>query len=433
MSRGVPPRKNRFWPPGCQRKILLAFLLVVPFFNVLNSLRIIPKSQDDVWPQLEAKALKNYSQKQQRYSPTFLWGIPSTEDEAGRRQVVRETYLSFYKETNEPNRICALTDLQNHIIPFEDCQIAYVFFLGGNPNGPTELVKPNASFPIVMDTSKDEQDVVFLNIKENLEDGKSQTWLKYASMVHQEFPFDYVTKVDSDTIVFTPAFLQFAENSIPHRPNNELIYGGIPHTRSSCDPWINDTHPCPLELVGDVYMGGAFYWMSLDLASFVTSDALDRSSLTIRHEDVDIGNFVFSHKKTVKTIRVKPDNVLIHRLVDGDWGLRDKAYTFREVYWGHSESGFWPGPFFKREHHFRKMWRQFQAYWFSNKTLYVSDKKIRKRVNEIIFSHSFHSFTIIWISQTKDIYQLFDLPYNDSKVSLHMSNPHHGSETALFF
>jgi hypothetical protein len=83
----------------------------------------------------------------------------------------------FYNGSDEPNRICSLSDIQNHRATFEDCQIAYAFFLGGNPDGPTELLKPNSSFPItIVNPPADEDDVVYLNIKENMEDGKSQTW-----------------------------------------------------------------------------------------------------------------------------------------------------------------------------------------------------------------------------------------------------------------
>jgi hypothetical protein len=405
-------------------------------------MRVIHETPDIVWPQIQVKTLKNstsgstnqktsnaikatsprqhgiknsashYSTNgksklthsttksdtktpgKTRYSPTFLWGIPSVKDEVERRKVVRETYLSYYKESDEPNRICSLADIQSHKIPLEDCQIAYTFFLGGNPNGPTELVKPNASFPMVMvDAPKDEDDVVYLNIKENMEDGKSQTWLKYASMVVQDFPFDYVAKADSDTLLFTPAFLQYAEEALPARPNNTRTYGGYPHYKTSCDPNVNDTHSCPLPLVGDVYMAGALYWMSADLATFVTSNAVDRTSLTIRHEDVDIGNFVFSHPEKVKTVRVKPSSILIHRVVDSNWEQRDEAYTFRGMYWGHSENGFWPGPFFKNLHHYRKMWSHFQAYWLSNQTLMVRAVCYQASSRVInVFAYQLHSW-----------------------------------------
>jgi hypothetical protein len=251
--------------------------------------------------------------------------------------------------------------------------MAYTFFFGGNPDGPTELVNPNASFPMLVrdPPTTDENDVIYLNIKENMEDGKSQTWLKYASMVIEEFPFDYVAKADSDTILFTPAFLEFAEKTFPHRPNNIRIYGGDTHGKNSCNPTVIDTHPCPLPLVGDVYAGGALYWMSADLASFVTSDQVDRSKLMIRHEDVDIGNFVFSHPQNVTTTIVNKTSILIHRNVDILWQWHQQGRNFEKMLWGHSEAGFAPGPYFKDVHNYRKTWRQFQVYWFSDKKLKV--------------------------------------------------------------
>jgi hypothetical protein len=260
-------------------------------------------------------------------------------------------------------------------VALQDCQIVYTFFLGGNPDGPTELVNPNETFPMLVKdppTTTDEDDVIYLNIKENLEDGKSQTWLKYASMVIEEFPFDYVAKADSDTLLFTPAFLEYAEKALPNRPNNTRIYGGCESYMDSCDPKVNDTHPCPLPLLGPVYMLGSLYWMSADLASFVTSDQVDRTRLMIRHEDVDIGNFVFSHPRNVTIAPIGRGKALIHPTVDLNWGKRQRIRAFENVYWGHSEAGYWPGPFFKDVRRYRKSWRQFQAYWFSGKKPLVS-------------------------------------------------------------
>ena len=277
-------------------------------------------------------------------TPSFLWGIASVEGEEETRKMVRETYLSFYQDTDEPNRICTLADIQSRKVPFEDCQIAYTFFLGGNPDGPTELLKPNSSFPMTIAyPPTDEDDVIYLNIKENMEDGKSQTWLKYASIVAEDFPFDYVAKIDSDTLLFTPAFLEFAKETLPARPNNALIYGGFPHSKGSCDPKVNDTHTCPLPLIGSVYMGGALYWMSNDLASFVTSDAVDRKAITIGHEDIDIGNFIFSHSNKVKAVAVEGNKILIHPEYDADWKHRVRTTTFDGVLWGHTENNLWPG------------------------------------------------------------------------------------------
>jgi hypothetical protein len=309
----------------------------------------------------------------------------SVQNEMERRKVVRETYLSFYKDSHTPNRICSLTDIQNHKVPLEECQIAYIFVVGGNPDGPTELVKPNTSFPMTVDEpTNDEDDVVFLNIQENLEDGKSQSWVKYASMVVEVFPFDYIAKVDSDTLLFTPAFLRFATEKLPKAPNNKRIYGGLPNGKDACDINVNDTHACPLPLVGDVYMKGDVYWMSPDVAAFVASDALDRSSLMIRHEDVDVGNFVFSYPETVKAVLVNGKQTLFAPTVGGDWEQRDRKNTFDGVLWGHSTDGLWPGPFFKSPYNFRKAWRQFQAYWLSGKKLEVCES-LRERNQRKLF------------------------------------------------
>jgi hypothetical protein len=304
-----------------------------------------------------------------------------------QRQLLRETYLSFYQDTDddEPHRICKLADLQTHKVSLHtDCQLAYVFFVGGNPQGPTELVQPNETSPMVMTDNpsnhhhqEEEDDVIYLNIRENLEDGKSQTWFKYASMVVQEqgFAFDYIAKVDSDTLLFTPAFLRFAQANLPVAPNNVRVYGGCPNFKNACvknESFDTDAHPCPLPLVGGSYMRGSLYWMSPDLAEFITSSQLNRTHLQIRHEDVDIGNFVFTHPKHVSIVRVHTSNLLIHRSVDGLWMKRNNRFTFWNIFWGHSHDGMWPGPLFKDRRFYRKLWNQFQAFWYSHKQLQVS-------------------------------------------------------------
>jgi hypothetical protein len=259
----------------------------------------------------------NFNHSTRPWSSTILWGIPSVwndQREKDRRKAIRDTYLSYYKynddfysNTNTPDRICSLHQLQTQRVHPEDCQIAYAFFVGANPNGPTGLVDPNASFPMLVNRSQniwdqeedeDEDDIVHLNIQENMEDGKMVTWFRYASMVvasmaEEEgfgfgFGFDYIAKVDSDTLVFMPTFLEtLVQEELKPYPDNIRIYGGLPFDNHMCDmSIINDTHPCPLPLVSDRYMSGELYFMSPDLASFIGSNQVNRQKLTIRHEDV---------------------------------------------------------------------------------------------------------------------------------------------------
>ena len=84
-----------------------------------------------------------------------------------------------------------LGEIANH------CQLVYTFVVGGNPNGPKELIDFNASYPLTVETPlfPDEQDVTYLNIEENMKEGKSQTWLKYAmGIIENHYYFDDIGK-----------------------------------------------------------------------------------------------------------------------------------------------------------------------------------------------------------------------------------------------
>jgi hypothetical protein len=331
-----------------------------------------------------ASATVSPTLEQYQEGPTFLLGIPTVEGEVQRRQAVRDTYLSFYRDLysqDQPNRICSLEQVKHNRALLRECQLIYLFFVGGNPDGPSELVAPNASFPMTVKGSLNEDDLVYLNIRENLEDGKSQTFFKYASILSKEIPFDYIGKIDSDTLLFVPEFLNFAALNLPQRPDNRLVYGGNTHLKTACDKdEIDSTHPCPFKLVGDHYFGGAFYWMSPDLAEFITSDAVPRDKLSIRHEDADIGNFVFSyplvHKSSsIHSVKVSGPQLLIHPRRNGNWMVQERQTAFRHKLWAHSLNSTkenQPGPYFKNLRHYRKFWRQYQAYWLSNKSRIVS-------------------------------------------------------------
>lgn len=130
----------------------------------------------------------------------FLWGIFTTEDGFERRKLIRNTYLSVFNATSTPERICGLNDLlKNRLSHPDECQIVYTFVIGGaHDTNVTDLVfnYTEPLRPLTIDGKED--DVIYLNILENMNKGKSQSWLAYAAHLHQQdnnFSFDYVAKV----------------------------------------------------------------------------------------------------------------------------------------------------------------------------------------------------------------------------------------------
>jgi hypothetical protein len=266
--------------------------------------------------------------------PRLLLGIFSMDSpmERERRALIRETYLTYFQNRSAtttttrptPNRICSLQQLflEDSLLPLpphadggdSSCQMVYTFVLGGNPNGPTELVEPNASYPLTIDEpsisinninknnshhhphADDESDIVFLNIRENMKEGKSQTWFKYAiSSTVNPYNFDYIAKTDTDTVIFPELFLDKVVNKLPRLfPHNVRVYGGDAVIKDSVEEL----------LVGPAYMAGRLYWMSPDLARYITSDDCPRNKLTLFSEDKSIGNFVHSHPLPIRRVRV---------------------------------------------------------------------------------------------------------------------------------
>ena len=314
---------------------------------------------------------------------TFLWGIPTidTDEERKRRQALRETYLSFYKQNlDNPTRICPLAHILQGKATLEHCQIAYTFFMAANPGGPTELLFPNDSFPILSRPpsnfpAKEEDDMVFLNIRENMNDGKMPTWFKYASMLVEDdkYPFDYVAKIDSDTLVFIPAFLEFAEQHMAHTP--KLVHAGFPFFDYNCNPReVPHDHPCPMKLAGGLYMSGEASFLSSDLARIMTSKECNRTGWFISHEDVLVSNWAFHCAATVANssvhvVPVRQHQVLRDRETVDGW---EKKVENRFLYtlWAHATVYY--GGYFKSLSNFRATWGDFLVYWssaFSNKTM----------------------------------------------------------------
>lgn len=286
-------------------------------------------------------------------APKMILGIFTMDspDETKRRDFIRNSYLNFYKSnyknggnhnidtTNipfHPNKICSLQNLIGLKVSeetneqkeekgeemtisssakslWDECQIAYTFVMGAHPStGPKELVdNVNRSNPItiqnpspsilrhshVYELNATMTDVIFLNIRENMKEGKSQTWLKYVTLVMDEHQlyFDYIGKIDGDTLLYPDMFIDTVLTNLPKYPTNQRMYIGDYRINPSKDR-LN---------VGPSYMGGAFYIMSIDLGRWIVSTDCPRLDLAVYSEDQSIGNFINSHpKRTIHRIRI---------------------------------------------------------------------------------------------------------------------------------
>jgi hypothetical protein len=295
---------------------------VISILNLFLLMYLTTRLEDDVnVSRTLVQSSSSSSSSQVQFENRILVGIMTTLDspiEKRRRQVIRETYLAYYKQqhaqnNNTPHRICSLQDLQASILVDEsECQFVYTFVVGANPTGPTTLLEWNNTttsslIPMTVDTAlisnQEEKDIVYLNIRENMNSGKSPSWLKYASAIAKELDLDYVAKADTDTLIIIPDFLDFVNQHLP--PQAERVYGGIPLDKTLCGGFDY----CQ-DMVADVYMSGELYFLSRDLAEYITSPSFVKNHFAVAgpDEDFTIGNFVASHPLPIQLIKLRKDD-----------------------------------------------------------------------------------------------------------------------------
>jgi len=262
----------------------------------------------------------------------MLLGIFSTmlepKKEAEKRQMIRDTYLSY----NNDSRVCSLQDYMRLTKKgsANNCKVLYTFVIGGLEGGPTDHYHSKAPLTInpVKFKNTSEDDVTYLNIKENLHEGKSTTWLKYCASVSRVYGIDYSAKVDQDTMLNMPHLVDFIITDLPPYPYNVRIFGG----NFICNPSLKSR--------GLMYPSGQFYYLSSDMAEFVSSDEIDRKEnrkfkgrvypdiLPVgKNADVDIGKYVFSHPYPVKFVQMSHRVLYTHRIK----GVQEWMKLWKEV------------------------------------------------------------------------------------------------------
>ena len=310
---------------------LIAVLIAGTLAPLFGFLSILPNSSSD---QANAgfESPKNHQFVVADDAPKFLLAIFSHDlykMEPTRRQTIRDTYLSYYKDhepTQFKHRICSLQEIirSHQNITWNDCQMAYTFVTGSTHttlHNRTILQTAHHSSEMILNNKHNhhhhthETDVLRLDIQENGDYGKTPTWFYYATRLVQEeqLPVDYLIKTDSDTLLIPHRFFRWVQEQEElhhiiispttsksqqqqqqhHHRRRSRIYGGLPMDKFSCGfPLHDHCHnlTCPL------YMGGALYFMSMDLAQIVAT-----ATPSIPHEDMAVGNALYSSTTTTTT------------------------------------------------------------------------------------------------------------------------------------
>jgi Galactosyltransferase len=222
--------------------------------------------------------------------------------------VYRKRHRALFRLWND-TRVCTLTQLKQEL-DNNRCQLIYTFVAGGNPDASTVLLDGSRSFEVsghqqhsAAITSQDynRPDMTLLNIRENMNDGKSQTWMAYGAQLARKYDIDYVGKCDTDTLLHLHEFFHFAYRNLPPAPYNHNLYVGALRDKaywpqhSTAEERVKYESYFGIHYEGvHLYVAGQFYILSSDLATFVGDEAKQsRCDYCELHEDHDIASMAF--------------------------------------------------------------------------------------------------------------------------------------------
>ena len=230
-------------------------------------------------------------------------------------QVYRKRHRMLFKLWDD-ERVCSLPEFkQKPASERYTCELIYTFVIGANPDAPPELVDGSRPFEVkrpIRGISNDlnEPDMTLLNIRENMNEGKSQTWMAYGAQIAEEYDLDYVTKCDADSIFHLHEFFVFAYKHLPPAPYNSMMYVGALRDKAYWPKHDTEAERIRFEsYFGNnfegvhLYVAGQMYIMSRDLAKYVGEEALlNKCSYCEGHEDHDISAMAFHSKEPIKLL-----------------------------------------------------------------------------------------------------------------------------------
>jgi hypothetical protein len=237
-------------------------------------------------------------------------------EDVQRRRLIRETMLAG-KDIPEETRLklCSLTDFMEK--KKAKCQVIYTFVVGGNPHASPRW-DSQSGIPRTIDASamlKHEKDILYLNIRESMNDGKTESWFAYAAEELQGI--DYVAKADSDSLISIPQLLSHINGFLPPSDLHPKIYGGYLNEYEACG---GAGELCD-KLRGKVYMSGQFYFLSIDLARYISSQKVrEQPFITTHNEDSDLGFRVLSYPEPISLFTCNGAKFWVHPLKsENEW------------------------------------------------------------------------------------------------------------------
>jgi hypothetical protein len=208
-------------------------------------------------------------------------------------------------------RLCTLYQysLTNSTVQ-RDCQIIYTFVTGTwdtKSTLPTKLpIELSNLSDVVVEQppTGDHNDVVTLAIQENMNDGKTPSFFRYASLLtdnlyrQENLRLDYVAEMDTDVLMNISALADFMDTYLVPSTSRQYhpAFGGLLFEFFHCGA----LRRCR-QLKGRVYMSGGFYFMSQHLVKHITSPEVYQQRF-VKWEDMNTGFQIATYTKPIAYI-----------------------------------------------------------------------------------------------------------------------------------